>query len=286
MRDRFKNLWGKWKYLTVQEAYHQDPVRTVSRLISWRARCLLQQPAIATLRPWNVRMFLPPQWRGVAKLIFAFRERYEPELACLERVLSPGSVFVDVGANIGIYTLVASRIVGDTGRVIAFEPSAQSFPILQRNIALNGFKNVLAFPFALSQISGQARLYRGPNPGLNSLGKDPSWEEDVEEIAIEPLDLVLHQISTDHVDVIKMDVQGAEELVLRGAVKIVATSRPLIIFEVFPEGTAPIGLSPYGAWNLLESLGYKFFVIHCETPCHITSPPTGGNVVAIPGEQK
>jgi FkbM family methyltransferase len=289
IRDSLKNLWaiwGKWQYLTVQEAYRRDPVRTVSRLLAWRTRCLLRWPAIASLPRWHVKMFLPAQWRGVAKLIFTFREYYEPELAWLEKALSPGSIFVDAGANIGIYTVAASRIVGDTGRVIAFEPSTQSFPILRRNIALNGLKNVLAFPFALGQTTGQCRLFRGPNPGLNSLGKDPSWEEEVEEIEMEQLDRVLDRTSTSRVDVIKMDVQGAEELVLRGARRIVTSMRPLIIFEIFPEGTAPVGLSPFGAWEFLQSLDYKFFLVQRGTLCSITSPPAGGNVVAIPRQQR
>jgi FkbM family methyltransferase len=293
LRDRLKMLWGKWRYLTVQEAYLRDPALTVSRLLSWRTRCLLRRPAIASLRRWNLQMFLPANWRGVEKLIFAFREYYEPELAYLEQLLSPGMTFIDAGANIGVYTLVASRIVGDRGRVIAFEPSAQSFPVLQRNIALNRLTNVLAFPFALTQTSGRTRLYRGPNAGLNSLGSDPSWperfpswREEVEEIATEPLDGVLHRTSTNRVHVVKMDVQGAEELVLRGGINTVKVMRPRIIFEIFPEGTAPIGLSPYGAWNLLESLGYEFFLMKGRALYHTTSPPTGGNVVGIPREQK
>jgi FkbM family methyltransferase len=286
MYDQLKSFWAKWRYLTVQEAYRRDPLRTFGRLLAWRTRCLLHQPTITRFPTWNLKMFLPPNWRGVEKLIFAFREYYEPELTCLEKVLRPGSIFVDAGANIGIYTLVASRIVGETGRVIAFEPSAQSFPILRRNIALNGLNNVLAFPLALSEISGRTWLYRGPNAGLNSLGKDPSWKEEVEEIATEQLDFILHQTSTARVDVIKMDVQGAEELVLRGAMKIVTSTRPLIIFEIFPEGTSLIGLSPFGAWDLLQSLGYKFFVVRSGRLCQATSRPAGGNAVAIPAERK
>ena len=79
-------------------------------------------------------MFLPAKWQGIGRLIFTLREHYEPELAYLEKVLSAGKTFVDVGASFGIYTVAASRMVGDTGRVLAFEPSVQSFPILQKNI--------------------------------------------------------------------------------------------------------------------------------------------------------
>ena len=285
MRNPLKHLEDKWQYLKAQEGFQQAPLLTALRLIAWRARCLLQRPAIINLSEWNVRMFLPPEWRGIAKLVFAFREGYEPETAYLDKILSAGQVFVDVGANFGIYTLPASKIVGETGRVLAFEPSAQSFPLLANNIALNGLTNVRAFPVALAQKKGRAWLHRGPNPSLNSLGKDPSWKEDGEEIATESLDQVLHQVGIDRVDVIKMDVQGAEELVLRGASNVLTSVHPVIIFEIWPEGTTLLGLSPYGAWELLEILGYEFFVVQRGAVYVAKTPPAGGNVVAIHKQQ-
>src|SRR6266480_962060 len=145
-RQALRNLEAKWSFLSVQQAFNLAPVRTTLRLASWRIRCLLGKAAIIDLRNWGVRMFLPPNWRGVAKLIYAFRDYYEPELAYLEKLLAPGKVFVDAGANFGIYTAMASKTVGEAGRVISFEPSARAFPVLQQNIVLNDFKNVLAFP--------------------------------------------------------------------------------------------------------------------------------------------
>jgi FkbM family methyltransferase len=232
-------------------------------------------------------MFLPADWRGAGKLIFAFRECYEPELKCLERVLSPGKTFIDAGANYGIYTLVASKLVGETGRVIAFEPSVQSYPVLRKNIALNGLTNVVPVPVALSQKTGRTTLHRGPNPSLNSLAKDPSWEEDSEEVVTESLDNLLNRGVFNHVDVIKMDVQGAEELVLRGASTVVSSMRPVIIFEIGADGTDLLGLSPKGAWDLLNRLGYEFFVAgQGGSLGQVKLPPTARNVVAIYNERK
>jgi FkbM family methyltransferase len=280
-----KLLQERWKYLKAQESFRRAPLLTACRLISWQTRCLLQKPAVINLPEWNVRMFLPPEWRGIAKLVFAFREDYEPEMGCLKQILSPGNVFIDAGANVGIYTLAASRIVGETGRVLAFEPSAQSFPILKKNIALNSLTNVHPFPVALTQENGRAWLHRGPNPSLNSLGKDPSWKEDGEEIVTKTLDQTLHHAGIDRVDVIKMDVQGAEELVLRGGWNTVTSAHPIIIFEVWPEGAVLLGLSPNGAWELLESVGYEFFAVRRGGKFSlIKSPPAIGNVVAIHGE--
>lgn len=282
MESFWKTFQSKCEYLTAQEALHRAPLLTISRLISWRARCALGHAAIARLPRWDVRMVLPPNWRGVEKLIFAFREYYEPELRYLERVLAPGKSFVDAGACYGIYTLAASRIVGKQGRVIAFEPASRAFRVLRKNVELNCLTNVLAYPLALTEKRGKTWLYHHPNVGCDSLGRDHSFAETAEEIATESLDNVLQALSVDKVDVIKMDVQGAEELVLRGATNVLLSNHPVIIFEVFPEGTAPLGLPPYGAWKLLENLGYEFFVVDGNGELKREKlPPVNRNVVAV-----
>ena len=177
-------------------------------------------------------MLLPARWKGVEKLIFVFRENYESELKYLEAILSSGETFVDVGANIGIYTLAGSRIVGRSGRVIAFEPSVQSFPILRENICLNGLTNVQAFRVALLDKTGDAFLYHGEDPGKNSFGSDPYAERRGEMVEARSLDEALDLASIQSVDVIKIDVEGAEELVLLGAKRVVHAHRPIVLFEL------------------------------------------------------
>ncbi len=230
-------------------------------------------------------MFLPPYWKGVAKLIYAFRDYYEPELTFLESLLSPGKVFVDAGANFGIYTAMASKTVGEAGRVISFEPSARAFPVLRHNIALNGFRNVQAFPMALADKPGRAWLYHHSAVGSDALAKDSTFDPDAyaQIIETESLDNVLRRISIEHVDAIKLDVQGAEELVLRGASEIVTSIRPVIMFEFHPEGAISLGLEPDGAWNLLHGLGYDFFGVRQQGGVTrlLFPPSTIANIVAI-----
>lgn len=278
----WKDLQSKREYLTGQEAWRRAPMLTLSRLLLWRVRCLLRRPAIVSLRRWNLQMFLPSNWRGVEKLIFAFREDYEPELQYIAQVLSPGMTFIDAGACYGIYALRASKIVGSGGRVIAFEPASRAFPVLRKNIELNRLTNVLAYPLALTEKKSKAWLYHHPNVGCDSLGRDHSFTETAEQIATESLDNILRELAVDQVHVIKMDVQGAEELILRGASKILNSAHPLVIFEVFPEGTMPLGLSPYGAWELLHDMGYEFFVADGSgTLSKVKSPSANRNFVAI-----
>jgi FkbM family methyltransferase len=284
---KFPRFWAqefqrKWLYLWNQDGFRHSPLKTILRLISWRIKCLLHLSATIRLGNQDLQMFLPPEWRGIAKLAFTFRERYERELPYLEQILSPGMTFVDAGACYGLYTLAASKIVGESGRVIAFEPASRAFRVLQKNVALNCLANVLAFPMALTANSGKALLHHHPNVGCDSLGRDHSFTETAEEVATESLDNALRKISVGHVDVIKMDVQGAEELVLRGAKRILEASRPIVIFEVYPPCTIPLGLPPFGAWAFLESLGYAFFVVdQIGALLEQHSPPADRNVIAI-----
>jgi FkbM family methyltransferase len=228
-------------------------------------------------------MFFPTQRKGFGKFVYAFREYYEPELAYLEKLLSPGKVFIDVGANFGVYALVASKLVGATGRVTAFEPTAQSFAILQQNIELNHCANVSAFRVALTHSRGNAWLYHGWDPVGNSLGMDPFCGDEGEEVQTDALDNLLEENGIDRVDVIKVDVEGAEELVLRGATKSLTRCRPVVIFEFNPGCAVRLGLSPNGAKDLLESLGYEFVVIgDCANSNNPELRPTYFNIVAIP----
>jgi FkbM family methyltransferase len=283
MKSPLTNLRSKWQYLKSQHGFRRAPLLTAVRLISWMVRCSVKKTVTVNFRKWGVQMLLPARWRGMGKFIFVFRENYEPELAYLEEFLAPGKTFVDVGANFGIYTMVASKLVGEGGRVVAFEPTAQSFKVLTQNIILNGFKNALAFQVALSEKAGTAQLYYGMDPVRNSLGKDPSWDGGAEEVATESLDSVLQRTSVGWVDVIKIDVEGAEELVLRGANKVVTSMRPVIIYEINAWASTHLGLSKHGATKLLQGLGYDFYIGKQPAKSSPEESSAGYfNVVAIP----
>jgi FkbM family methyltransferase len=282
-RSPLVNLPGKWKFLKTQHGFRCAPMLTLIRLISWAVRCCVQTTVIVNLKRWNVKMRLPGSWRGLGKFLFVFRENYEPELADLEKHVSPGKTFIDVGANFGIYTVVASKLVGEAGRVIAFEPTAQSFDVLRKNVGLNNFNNVLTFRTAVSDEPGTGWLYYGTDPVQNSLGKNPCWDAGGEEVVMESLDHVLLQAGVDRVDVIKIDAEGAEELVLRGAVNLFSSMRPIVIYEVNREASAHLGLSEDGATKFLKRLGYEFFV-HGRPGIASSDRPLAGyfNIVAIP----
>jgi FkbM family methyltransferase len=282
-KRRLQKAREMWRFLTTQDAFRRAPLLTLFRAVAWYCRCWLRMPTVLELPRWQVRMFFPAQRKGFGKFIFAFREYYEPELAYLEKILSPGKLFVDVGANFGIYTLVASKIVGETGRVLAFEPTAQSFAVLRRNVELNRFTNVRGFQAALAETRSRAWLNYGWDPVGNWLDKDSICGNQGEEVQTEALDQLLEENGIDRVDAIKIDVEGAEELVLRGATRCLTMQRPVVIFEFNPGCAARLGLLPWGARDLLESLGYEFVLLgDCARSGDLHSRPTYFNIVAIP----
>jgi FkbM family methyltransferase len=251
--------------------------------------------ATVRLESWQVDLELPPQWRGVSKLLYTFREDYEPELALLDRLLPPGGVFIDCGASIGIYSLVASRVVGAQGCVISFEPGSAAAEALEHNLKLNGIENVRLFHAAASDRCGRTLLRHESDPGRNSLvsamttPKAPgcsrplaSTSSHLEEIEATSLDDTLEACALTRLDMIKMDVEGAEELVLRGADRTIQRFWPHVIFEVNPKAAGRLGLDADGAWNFLSARGYEFCrMTPGGTVSRIDAMPGGANVVAI-----
>jgi FkbM family methyltransferase len=291
MKKPFEEALSKWRYLKKHPAFRRAPSVTLARLIRWRVQSALRIPAIVNLDPWKVRLFLPPQWRGKGTTgIFALRHLYERELAYLQRFVSPGMVVVDAGANCGIYTVAAASLVGPSGRVLSFEPGSQAFSVLKKNIELNQFHNVRAYWSALSDKNGKARLYHHEQGETSfSLGYPKNGSLDFEEVTTQTLESVLEEEGTDQVGLIKLDVEGAEELVLRGVEKIIAHSHPAIILEMNAFATEGLNLPRTGSWDLLKSYGYDFFSLSDAGTLQKLDRPPGAhditNVIATHGKR-
>ncbi len=220
---------------------------------------------------------------------------FEPnEFAFLDRVLKPGMVFIDVGANDGYYTLFAARRVGPTGLVVAAEPSSRERAHLQRNLGRNGLDNVTVVPAAIGAASGLADLHlaHGVHAGHNTLGAfahDDVVRASLERVPIEPLDAVVERLGLSHVDFVKIDVEGAEARVVAGATNVLEKMRPMLLLEVNDKALRAQGNC---ADTLLETLrdkfGYRIFTFSLATGLLEAWPsgnPLSSNVVAIPEQR-
>jgi FkbM family methyltransferase len=220
---------------------------------------------------------------------------FEPnEFAFLDRVLRPGMVFVDVGANDGYYTLFAARRVGPSGRVVAAEPSSRERAHLQRNLGRNGLDNVSVVPAAIGAAVGLADLHlaHGVHAGHNTLGSfahDDVVRASLERVPVEPLDAVIARLGLARVDFVKIDVEGAEASVIAGAAAMLGAMRPLMLIEVNDKALRAQGNCADSLMaTLRDDLRYEIFVFSPVTG--LLERPTDGNplsanVVAIPGER-
>lgn len=192
---------------------------------------------------------------------------YEPEtVRVFASLLSPGMTVLDIGANIGQYTLVASRRVGPTGQVHAFEPSPHLAGRLKENLAMNGITNVVVNEVAVSDAVGEAVLScpDPDNPGENTIvsaGADgrPTTSVPVKTTTI---DTYLAERSVRRVDLVKIDIEGAELLALRGASALLARDdAPLFIMELNPRTLSYGGAGSRDLLDLLKQHGYAFYSI-------------------------
>lgn len=191
-------------------------------------------------------------------------EQYETKL--FRQSLTEGMTVVDIGANIGYYTLLASRLVGNNGKVFAFEPELENYALLVRNIKLNGYENVIPVKKAVSSRTGKADLFLNKENGAH--GFLPDREGIVGVTTVETVSLDQYFKGREHpIDVIKIDVEGAELAVLQGMSNIIRKNDNLKIFtELFwPEGLQKSAFSPRQYWDNLTEFGFKFIYLINDT---------------------
>jgi FkbM family methyltransferase len=152
---------------------------------------------------------------------------WEPNLTSwIASTLKRGDVLVDVGANIGYYSLLASGAVGPGGRVVSVEASHSIFKLLQFNLALNHAGNVRAVNRAAADVSGVLRLFRGPtyNLGASTTFQKPGYQDEG-PIEAQPLHELLTHEDIERARIIKIDVEGAELAVVKGLLPLLAAGR-------------------------------------------------------------
>jgi FkbM family methyltransferase len=195
--------------------------------------------------------------------------RYEPqETALLQELLGPGMVFADVGANWGYFTLAAAHIVGRTGRVISVEADPRACGALRDNVARNYLRSVSVFEAAASDVQGLVRMreYELAADDAGSFGLAESTTTVAHgrefEVAARPLDTVLDEAGVDRVDLLKMDIEGAEGRALAGLERSLASRRiARILIELHPQHLADQGSSAAEVIATLRRHGYHGWTI-------------------------
>lgn len=219
-----------------------------------------------------------------------FAGNYETgEKKFVERFLKKDMTVFDIGAHHGFYTLLASKKVGDKGCVIAFEPSPRERKRLYMHVKLNHCSNVIVEPFALSSINGKSKMYivQGKDTGCNSL-RIPIVNDRVEEINVEvvTLDTYIAKKKVISVDFMKVDAEGAELEIFKGAEKLFNTKpRPVVLCEVDQYREKQWGYSDIDLLTFLENYNYSWYGINSKGFLVSKEEQQSWNLIAAPEER-
>lgn len=229
----------------------------------------------------NMKIRFPAKWSRY------YPPDYEHEnYLFLQETVKPGWHLIDIGAHFGLFSTCASQLTGPTGKIICFEPTPATFSILKKTLALNHCNNVTPIQAAVSDKEGTATFYMGEKDGCNSnslinnsLG---GGEKSGYEIKTVTIDGIVSEYAM-RPDLIKVDAEGAELEVLKGAIKTLEKYKPIVIIGLHPFSFTDKPAALGTIWDLVISIGYKIrynrvlitrsdfcsrtglFEIHCET---------------------
>ncbi len=241
-----------------QALFAPNPVAFRERMTAFYKSIGNYRPIIRTA--CGTRLSVDLRDQGVGWPIFMQR-KYEPaETRFISQTLRPGDVFVDIGANIGYFTTLASRLVGRLGKVIAFEPDPDHCELLQRNLRLNGARNAVIRNEAIGAHSGASRLYRSPSNFGDHRVVAPAEQRQSIPISMRRFDEVCAELRLERADFIKIDVQGYEPHVIDGmGASLDRLGVTTMLMEFWPNGIRYASGSPQ---SLLDTLLANGFALH------------------------
>jgi FkbM family methyltransferase len=266
--DWSTRVWGAG--VRLRNAAQRIGVPGALDALAWRvAPRVLQPPDHETVAELShgMRLALPSGLANARTYLSGAYER--PVVRTFERIVRPGMTVVDVGANVGYYTVLASRLAGPTGKVFAFEPDPRMFAYLVRNVQDNRCTNVVARQAAVSDRAG--RLGFAADAGGTDGHVSPQGVESVEAVALDDL--------TGSIDVVKMDIEGGEVHALAGMSGLVARCPVTIVVEYHLEALLRAGSSREDFAAAIRRLGFtRVVVIERGVTRDLEELPTAGGV--------
>lgn len=209
-------------------------------VVRW-ANATIRPPRPVCLRLEGHRVYAATLDRIIALWMRRFTSAERFESALWSRIIRPGMTIADVGANLGVYSLLAARAAGPDGCIHSFEPDAENFALLERNIAANGYDNISPRRAAVADTSGTLTLFVRPEHRGDHRIYDTNGAG---RVRVEVPAITLDDAFADGAppDVIKFDIQGAEARAMAGMTGILTSGRPLsVISEFWPDGLSACG---------------------------------------------
>jgi FkbM family methyltransferase len=238
------SLTDKLGWLFTHPEFRRYPLSVLAGVIKWEYIRLRGAPTTLDLGPF--RLQVRPH-DGVGRLVCYFGEAADDMFAFLERYVQPGMTVIDVGANVGSHCLYAGRGAGPAGQVVAFEPDPNTAELLLRNLAANQMSNVEVHETCLNDEPGPVQLHVNRDSAKTSMVRQGDTQ--IDRLA-ERLDAVIAPGTA--IDLLKIDVEGADYSVLEGARGIFEARPPAIVVIEVSEHASEI-------WDFLTSFGFRLF---------------------------
>jgi len=180
----------------------------------------------------------------------------------LKKFVKPGDIFLDIGANIGYFSLLVANNI-PTAKVISFEPVNDLFQKLRNNISINDFKNITAINAAVGEVNEERELFLSgsDNLGMSSFQQPENFSGKREMVKVVTIDEWFKRAGLAKIDIIKLDVEGSEFAALKGMKEVSQNFKPIIIVEINPETLSMFRLMPVDIYVYLNKLNFAGFII-------------------------
>lgn len=263
--NRYETLLRNWT-LAVFRHYLRYAPFSVGRTYCWE-RCSQQSKAFVAKTRY--KSMIKGSTDDLIQRYIYFFGVWEPNLTeFIAHRLSRGDVFVDVGANIGYFSLQAAKLVGNTGRVIAFEASPTIYELLQDNIILNQYANIVPYNIAAGDTIGTTPVFFTGDHNIGMTNTVPGLAGEFEtEVALLPLATVISDSVWQKARIVKIDVEGAEFSVVQGLRKLLEKkSNPEveIVVEINPDPLRLQGLDPADILAFFREFGFFPYYLKCN----------------------
>lgn len=192
-----------------------------------------KEPFITISNDRQIRFSVPADLNCISTYVLLEQGRwFEKEIDFIYQFATPGMTALDIGANVGVYTLPLAKLVGPTGQVVAYEPGTMNRRHLEQSLIMNQRNNVVISRAALSDCAGTGWLQIERSGQLNQLVTRPVDSVAVESVEVSTLDAELDRFNWTQVDFMKIDAEGQEAAIINGGQRFFETYSPLILFEV------------------------------------------------------
>jgi FkbM family methyltransferase len=259
-------------------SFRRHPFTTLWRLFLWEIFKIVGYKPTIKVHTSSLVNLSPGKKRGIHAFIYIFRNNYEPQVSyAIESYVKKSDTCYDIGANIGFWALKMGELVGESGKIYAFEPMSQNLSLLELNINSSDLqKRIEILPFALGDKEGSANIYIPADPGSTSMAPE-SIDDRYEEVNVKTLDDVWQNQGCPQIKFIKMDVEGYEPFVLQGGKNFFQKVSPIVVCEINSRKLSLLDKSQENIFDFFLSNGYQSFVFNPSNDEFLQSDYAGDN---------